>query len=75
MTVTKAAVEESTAQAATLRDVSTRQEVAAYTRISLPTLARWAAEGKGPRFRKAGGRVLYLRADVLTWLDSLAEAS
>lgn len=55
--------------------VATRKEVAAYTRISLPTLSRWAAEGKGPKFRKAGGRVLYMRADVLAWLDSLAEAS
>lgn len=54
-----------------LPDVATRAEVAAYTRISKPTLARWAMEGKGPKFRKAGGRVLYRRADVLSWLDSL----
>ncbi len=59
----------------TLPEVATRAEVASYTRISLPTLARWAMEGKGPRFKKAGGRVLYMRRDVLAWLDSLEEVS
>ena len=59
---------------AELPQVATRDEVAAYTRISKPTLARWATEGRGPRFRRAGGRVLYMREDVLQWLDSLAEA-
>ncbi|WP_082734174.1 helix-turn-helix transcriptional regulator [Microbacterium hominis] len=54
-----------------LPEIATRQEVSAYTRISMPTLARWAGEGKGPRFRRAGGRVLYRRADVIAWLDSL----
>lgn len=54
-----------------LPEVATRKEVSDYTRISMPTLARWAADGKGPRFRRAGGRVLYRRADVLAWLDSL----
>lgn len=54
-----------------LPEVATRDEVSAFSRISKPTLARWAAEGKGPKFKKAGGRVLYRRADVLEWLDSL----
>lgn len=60
-----------TAHVGELKDVATRHEVAEYTRISVQTLARWAMEGKGPRFRKAGGRVLYTRADVLAWLESL----
>lgn len=59
---------ETTAQ---LPEVATRAEVAAYTRISIPTLSRWATEGKGPKFRKAGGRVLYERESVLSWLRSL----
>ena len=58
-----------------LPEIATRTEVAAFTRVSIPTLARWASEGKGPRFRKAGGRVLYMRADVLDWLESLQTAS
>ena len=54
-----------------LPDVATRKEVAEYTRISIPTLARWASEGKGPKYRKAGGRVLYVAEDVRAWLQSL----
>ncbi|MFZ8758629.1 helix-turn-helix transcriptional regulator [Microbacterium sp. HMH0099] len=54
-----------------LPEVATRDEVACFTRISKPTLARWAVEGKGPTYRKAGGRVLYRREDVLAWLESL----
>ncbi len=57
-----------------LPEVATRAEVAAFTRISMPTLARWAGEGKGPRFRKAGSRCLYLRADVLAWLEALEDS-
>ncbi|WP_420196549.1 helix-turn-helix transcriptional regulator [Microbacterium testaceum] len=54
-----------------LAEVAGRKEVAAFTGISVPTLARWAAEGRGPRFRKAGSRCLYLRSDVLAWIESL----
>jgi predicted DNA-binding transcriptional regulator AlpA len=56
---------------ATLPEVATRREVSAFTRISVPTLARWAVEGRGPSFKKAGGRVIYRRADVLAWLENL----
>lgn len=58
-----------------LPEVATRAEVSAFARISIPTLARWAAEGKGPKSGKAGSRVLYRRADVLAWLDSLGSES
>lgn len=54
-----------------LPEVATRAEVAEFTRISVNTLARWAVEGRGPKFRKAGSRAIYRRADVLAWLDSL----
>ena len=65
-----------TGRAVDLPDVASRPQVAEYTGISVPTLARWAMEaGKGPKFVKAGGRVLYRKADVLAWLDSLAAAS
>lgn len=58
-----------------LPKLATRAQVAAYTGLSVPTLARWAPEHKGPRFVRLGARVRYLREDVLAWLDSLAEAS
>lgn len=54
-----------------LAEVASREEVSKFTGISKPTLARWAMEGKGPRFRRAGGRVLYMRQDVMAWLDAL----
>lgn len=54
-----------------LPEVALRSEVAEFTRISIQTLARWAVEGKGPKYKRAGGRCLYRRADVLAWLDSL----
>lgn len=55
-----------------LPEVSDRKTLSACIKISVPTLARWAVEGKGPRFRKAGSRCLYLREDVLAWLESLS---
>lgn len=58
-----------------LPDLATRRQVADYTQTSYPTLARWAGEGKGPKFVRLGGAVRYRRADVLAWLDSLAESA
>jgi excisionase family DNA binding protein len=55
--------------------LATRQQVAEYTQTSIPTLARWAGEGRGPKFLKLGGAVRYRRADVESWIASLAEAS
>jgi predicted DNA-binding transcriptional regulator AlpA len=59
----------------TLREVSSRAQLADYVGIATQTLARWATEGKGPKFVRAGGRVLYRRDDVTAWLDSLEKAS
>jgi len=59
-----------------LPELATRQQVANYTQISMPTLARWASEGsKVPKYLKLGGSVRYRREDVLAWLASLEEAS
>ncbi|TQL87236.1 excisionase family DNA binding protein [Microbacterium saperdae] len=51
-----------------LPELATRPQVAAYTQTSVPTLARWAAEGQGPKVTKLGGVVRYRREDVLTWI-------
>lgn len=51
--------------------IATPMEVSTFTRIAPQTLARWRGEGKGPKFSKAGSRVLYRREDVLAWLDRL----
>lgn len=58
-----------------LPELATRLQVAQYTQTSVPTLARWAGEGKGPRFVRLGGAVRYRREDVVAWLEGLAEAS
>ena len=42
--------------------------LAAEFDLSTRTLERWRAEGTGPPFVMVGGRVFYLRDDVLEWL-------
>lgn len=39
------------------------------------TLETWRLLGRGPRFRKVGRRVIYLRNDLLDFLDSCARSS
>jgi excisionase family DNA binding protein len=63
-------------EATVLPELATRQQVARYTQTSVPTLARWAMDGAGPKVTKLGGRaVRYRRADVLAWISSMADAS
>lgn len=45
----------------------TPEEAAEILRISARTLSNWRALGKGPPYRKVGGRVVYPRATMLTW--------
>ncbi len=49
-----------------------RPNAAKYTGFAVKTLAMHASGGTGPRFRKVGGRVFYLREDLDTWLNSFA---
>jgi helix-turn-helix protein len=39
------------------------------------TLANWRSAGKGPKFIKAGHKILYRVADVHQWLESRVFAS
>lgn len=39
------------------------------------TWRRWRVEGRGPRFRRLEGKVLYRVADLDTWIDSQARDS
>lgn len=43
--------------------------------VSIQTLARWRVEGNGPRFMKAGQRVLYAVDDVNDWLAKSSRQS
>lgn len=56
-----------------LPELATRRQVAEFLQTSVPTLARWAGEGSGPRFIKLGSSVRYRRADVLAWIEQMAE--
>lgn len=49
-----------------------RASAAAYLGISVDTLARWAVEGRGPRYRKPTGSrlVLYREADLIEFLGA-----
>lgn len=53
-----------------LPELSTRQQLAELTGISVQTFARWAVEGNGPRITKLGHAARYRKDDVLAWLDA-----
>ncbi|MFY0610449.1 MAG: helix-turn-helix domain-containing protein [Hyphomicrobiaceae bacterium] len=46
----------------------TQRQVAAHLDISQRTLERMRSDGVGPRFSRAGKRILYHRDDVEAWL-------
>ncbi|NQX23322.1 DNA-binding protein [Curtobacterium sp. VKM Ac-2852] len=58
-----------------LPEWSTRVQLSQFIEVSVQTLARWKVEGRGPRVTKIGQAVRYRKSDVLSWLDSLSEAS
>lgn len=49
-------------------DYLTPSEAARILRRSARTLARMRAEGRGPRYHREGGLVLYLLSDLKDWL-------
>lgn len=46
------------------------QETADFLEISKITLRNWRWTGKGPAYRKAGGKVFYTQADIDEWINS-----
>jgi predicted DNA-binding transcriptional regulator AlpA len=56
-------------------DYGTRAELAAFTGLSVATLARYATQKDGPRITRMGRQAIrYKREDVAEWLDSLRKA-
>jgi hypothetical protein len=49
-----------------------QSEAADLLRISERTLERWRVEGRGPRFRRFGRRVVYAQGDLDIWANSCA---
>ncbi len=54
----------------TLAELLTQKQAAELLHISTRTLERMRLEGTGPRFRKAGRRVLYSRLAIEQWLET-----
>ncbi|GAB6051193.1 hypothetical protein JCM17960_00130 [Magnetospira thiophila] len=50
------------------RYLNTKQ-AAAYVGLSICTLNRMRVTGEGPRYAKAGRRVVYDRLDLEAWID------
>ncbi len=46
----------------------TEREAAMYIRKSRRSLQRMRQEGDGPRFYRAGGRILYTAEDLDAWI-------
>jgi excisionase family DNA binding protein len=46
----------------------TEDEAAEYLRVRPRTLQRWRQLGRGPRFTRAGRRILYRLADLEAYL-------
>lgn len=62
--------QEAAAQPLTLPPLATRKQVAEYTQTSVPSLARWAAQGIGPKVTRIGAGVCrYKREDVEAWIE------
>jgi excisionase family DNA binding protein len=45
----------------------TRPEVSERLRVPVKTLAQWASQGKGPRYRLFGRHARYALSDVTNW--------
>lgn len=57
------------------RAVLTKAEAATYSSLSIPTLDRYAAMGRGPKRVQLGERrVGYRRADLDAWLEGRVAA-
>jgi predicted DNA-binding transcriptional regulator AlpA len=49
-------------------ELLTASEAAQRLRRSVRTLARMRAEGRGPKFHREGGRVLYSTSEIAEWI-------
>jgi excisionase family DNA binding protein len=60
---------------AAMTRLHTQAEAAELLRLSERTLERLRVTGEGPRFVKAGRRVLYRDADLDAWVDARTKSS
>lgn len=53
----------------------TPEEAADVLRVRVSTLSQWRWLGRGPRYRKVGGRVLYTENDLQEYLSGAVRTS
>jgi excisionase family DNA binding protein len=53
----------------------TEREASEYLSVAPRTLQRWRQLGRGPKYVRAGRRVLYRKRDLDDWLDHGNEKS
>lgn len=53
-----------------MTDYLTQAEAAQFTRLSPRTLERMRLTGNGPKYSKAGRRVIYSRRAIEEWLEN-----
>jgi excisionase family DNA binding protein len=57
------------------QDTLTSKQAAKYVGISEGALRLWRAEGRGPRFFRAGEKLIrYRRADLDSWIEARLSA-
>jgi len=47
-----------------------RKNAAKYLGVKPKTMAMWATQGKGPRFRKVGGKAFYFKGDLDAYIEN-----
>lgn len=53
-----------------LQDYLTRDQVASELRVATRTVARWQNQPNGIPYIEMGGRILYRRQSILSWIES-----
>ena len=48
----------------------TRPEVGERLKVPVKTLAQWASQGKGPRYRRFGRHTRYSLLELLAWEEA-----
>lgn len=58
-----------------LEEVMYAEETAQIVRKSVHTLANWRSQGKGPKWHRFAGRIVYKRSEVEEWIKAELQAA
>ncbi len=56
-------------------ELFTVSEAASFLKLSVTTLNRYRTTGAGPKYRKLGRAVRYLRTDLMDWVEGKGQTS